>query len=159
MSNDIAKHEPSPVPPSHALAIPESWGVGTGFGEIVTSIDERFPEGRALQLKILGNLEANAQSYINKEFLLKHVTMSPIEWPDEQTGEIIKTVRTLLVVDDNDVIDFRSSGILKSLFLLFRYEKCPPYDPPIKCTLFRQDLKNGRSMYVIRKVEQSRKGK
>ena len=136
-----------PAMPNGKMAIPQSWGVGQLAGELITSIDDSTEEGRDRVLQAMSNPDANAQEFLGQVVRVTDVTMHPIEFPDKKTGELTKTVRTLLHLDDGKVIDIRSDGILKSLYLVFRYKKLPPWRPYLACR-FTQDPSS--NMYLLR---------
>jgi len=87
-----------------------------------------------------------------------HATIAPIAWVNAETGEAIQTVKVVLETDKEERIEFRSDGILKSLYLIFRFKGPPPYKPAVRCVLTRQGMKNGHSMYRLMTIEPKKKG-
>ena len=132
--------------------LPESWGVGANHAQLVTSVDETTQEGRDFLMAAMMQPGDNPAAWINKEVALQNVTIHPIQFVSDETGELVRTTRVLLHTEDGHTLDFRSDGILKSLYLIFRFQGRPPYKNPKRFILERLDVGQNRSMYALRPV-------
>lgn len=143
--------------PQNAMVIPDDWGLKQTYGALITSIPETTQEGKDEILAAMMSAGDNPAEWVNKEIELANVTMHPIQFVNKETGEEVKTVRVLLHLKGGEIIDFRSEGILKSLYLIFRFKGKPPYKAPVRLLLERIPLDAGRSMYSLRPVPKSKK--
>ncbi len=142
----------SSVLPHAAMEIPAEWGIETRHGVLVSSISEATQEGRDALMEAMMKTGDDPAGWINREFALADVTMHPIRFTSDETGELVNTVRVLLHLDDGRVIDFRSEGILRSLYLIFRFKGKPPYKPALPLLLKRIPTSENRSMYALETV-------
>lgn len=128
----------------------ESWGVDLPSLEYVTSLDARKPREAALLALHLGDDGLKPEDFINRDIKIQHVTIFPIRWADEESGEEKRTLSVVLQLEDGERIQFRSHGILKSLAIAHVVRGAPPWLPALEATLLRRSYSNGHSGYQLR---------
>lgn len=101
------------------------------------------------KIKIFNAINGNGKkiaSMIGKTINLKDVVAHPVQLMDENTGEIIDTVRVVLIDDSGESYAGVSAGIMNSLqkmFMIFGEPKS--WDKPIKVEIQQQQTRNGNN--------------
>lgn len=150
---EVTKRATAMTDAGDTWSIPAEWGVGTQQAALISSIDEKTQEGRDALMEALMTPGEDPATYINKEVALCDVTIHPISFVSKDTGEHVQTTRVLLHTKEGKTLDFRSDGILKSLYLIFRFQGYPPYATPKRFILERLPVGDNHSMYALRPVK------
>lgn len=74
---------------------------------------------------------------------------------DSNTGEIVQGVRTILFTDDGKLYSCVSEGIGKSLGMIFRLWKQPPWNPPLPLIMREMPVGGGKRFYYVEVDEQA----
>jgi Phage Single-stranded DNA-binding protein len=146
----IVSHGESPD--RKALVAPEAWGMGTGFGEPITSLDLKTPEGRAALLHIIDGEVPGLEEVLNTVLEVTGFTAHPVKFEDDQSGELVTAVRTVLHIADGSFRKAVSIGVWKSLQLIQAVHGYPAWDPPLMIRPRRVAGRKGRSRYRLEVV-------
>lgn len=115
------------------------------------SMNPDTPQAAASLYNALNNNTGSVSDLINKTVTLYDVLMEPTEFPDHTSGEIIKAVRTVLIVDDGASFGTISNGIVRSLRNLSAVFGTLHFEDGIKIKIEQIETKKGRT-YNIRLV-------
>ena len=110
---------------------------------------------RESQIKIynaVNKAEEKIDDHKNKEFNLVDVVAHPITLVDENTGEAVDALRTVLIMDDGMSYEAVSQGIVSSLTKLFAIVGQPTYEPPLKIKVVEQKTRKGFKTNTIELV-------
>jgi hypothetical protein len=92
----------------------------------------------------------SGESCLGCEFELSDYIVHPVNFLNDETGEIVEARRTLLLQDSQPPIAFVSDGILKSIGrIAYAAGMAPPFKPPIKVKLKQVSGKGGRRTYKL----------
>jgi len=93
-------------------------------------------EQKALILKAMQNADYSMIDWFDsnpgKNISLSDVLIHNVNIPDEETGEMIPCVRTVLIDSEGMTYSSVSKGVLDSLHKLFSLYGMPPYAEPLK---------------------------
>lgn len=102
---------------------------------------------RASKVKIynaINNAEKTLADVIGKPLDIVDVVAHPITLPDEETGEVINTVRIVLIDKNGVGYTAVSQGILNSLARIFQIVGTPSWkDEPVKMEVKQVQTRNG----------------
>lgn len=71
------------------------------------------------------------------------VACHPVTLVDENTGEVVQTLRTILIDKDGNNFDAVSQGVVSSLQKIFAIVGHPTYNPPLKLKVVEQKTRKG----------------
>lgn len=104
---------------------------------------------RATKIKIynaINSAETSLTDMIGKPLDVVDVVAHPISLTDEETGEIIDTVRIVLITKDGKAYHGVSNGILNSLQKIFSIVGMPSWaDDPVKMEVRQVKTRNGNN--------------
>lgn len=136
------------------LPIPAEWGFGASFRgpSYVTSFNTDDQSQKKILIQILNEEVLRPEMLVNTVLHVVHVTSEPREHVDDETGEQVRWIRTILTLNDGRHVEFNSNGILRSLKYLIQLEGMPPWNPALAMRLARKQYRNGHSGYVLAPV-------
>lgn len=101
------------------------------------------------KMKIFNAINGNGKriaEMLGKTIMLKDVVAHSIQLMDEQTGEIIDTVRVVLIDDKGESYAGVSAGIMNSLSKIFMiYGEPENWEEPIKVEIQQKSTRNGNN--------------
>ena len=89
---------------------------------------------------------------IGEKIRIKYYYLHRVELADQHTGEIISTIRTVLISPDRIAVAFISEGIAKSLYSTITHLGKGPYDPPLEVSVRQISTGSGRRYYLLERV-------
>lgn len=101
---------------------------------------------RASMVKIynaVNSADGKLDDHKNEEFELVDVIAHPLKLVDENTGELVDCMRTVLVMADGKRFEAISQGIVSSLSKMFGIFGQPTYNPPLKVKVVEQKTRSG----------------
>ena len=110
---------------------------------------------RASQVKIfnaINNAEEKLDDHKNEVLNIVDVVAHPISIVDENTGELIETVRVVLIDENGVGYAAVSEGIVSSLQKLFGIVGQPSYNPPLSMKVVEQKTRKGFKTNTIQLV-------
>lgn len=144
----LAVYKGKPCP----IIIPKEWGDGGCEGQFRTSLDMSSPAGKRALVQCIDGDVPGIDSQINTTLDVYGVTMHPVSFPDDETGEIVNCIRTVLHTRQGD-FKAVSHGITRSLALISGVTGSPPpWEPAIKVIPRRIATSGGRSRYMLEMV-------
>lgn len=154
MSNELSVM-PSPAlvtgMASGALSL-ATWPAATDNAVYVTSIDESRPGGSERVFMLLNGRGAKHEDYLNTQIEIQDFLLSPAEWLEEDTGEMISSIVVRLCLVNGDWIEIHSKGVLKSLGLILWKLKPLPWTSPLVAKLVKRPLTPPKSWVVLEPV-------
>ena len=95
--------------------------------------DDGTQESKVKIYKAINNSDEQLSDHINKEILLKDVVAHPVTLTNEETGEIVTCLRTVLVSADGKGYQAVSQGVVSSLQKIFTIFGMPDtWEKPLK---------------------------
>jgi len=118
---------------------------------VQTTYPVSTPEERSVVLDILEGEYVEANDVIGDVFEFSHYITHPVKLLDQDTGEMVDAIRTLLPQSNGPPIKFVSIGVLESINrIAWQQGKLPPYYPPILVKLKQQKVRNkGRTFKLV----------
>lgn len=110
---------------------------------------------RPTQVKIynaINNAKEKLDDHINEVINCVDVVAHPISILDENTGEMVDTVRVVIIDDKGVGYEAISVGIISSLTKLFGIVGRPSYNPPLKMKVVKQSTRKGFKTNTIELV-------
>lgn len=128
-------------------------GIGTSF-VLETSLPVKTPEERGRVLAIIEGDSVAGETLLGQQLAIRDYICHPVDITDDESGEVVQAVRTLLIEPSGRVVTFVSAGVLKSLGrLAYVRDGFPPWEPPIVVTLRQRSTGRGRRTYSLSPVE------
>ena len=100
----------------------------------------------------VNSADEKIDDHINEVMELVDVVAHPITITDEKTGEVIDTLRVVLVMADGATYQAVSQGIVSSLSKLFAIVGKPSYNPPLPIKVVKQQTRSGFKTNTIELV-------
>ena len=110
---------------------------------------------RASAIKIfnaINSAEEKLDDHINEVLKIVDVVAHPITITDEKTGELIETVRVVLIDEKGNGYAAVSEGIMSSLTKMFAIVGQPSYNPPLSLKVVKQQTRSGFKTNTIQLV-------
>lgn len=118
--------------------------------EVWSSFDPSTPEGKAAIVQHLqGSDAASLGDSANLIVEVHHILAHRVETLDTSTGELVDVDRIVLVREDGTSIACASSGIKRSLQVIFGLYGLPPYSPPLSVRIQPKKTRQGRTTYLL----------
>lgn len=119
-------------------------------GEIkaVCSIDAVDPETKAIVFNAANNPDHKVKDYVNKTINVKDIYAEIIEIVSEETGEVIKVPRIVLIDADGLSFECVSVGMYSAIRKLVAIYGAPTWEPPLTVTVKQKSVGKG-SMYTL----------
>lgn len=114
-----------------------------------TTIDVRTPGGQALVSRCQNDCCKQLGELIGQEITVRHVYVKPVEFPNEETGEVITGLRIVLVSPADELYECYSSGIWQSLIDAAATWGQPPWHEGLVCKVVQRNLKSKNRMYRL----------
>jgi len=114
-----------------------------------TSLDKTKPSDQAIMIKCLGTADKRSDDVINQILNVRHILAHNVEMVNSQTGEVMQSVRIVLVTTDGETIGTVSKGIYSSLQSITSIVGVPPWDNGIRLRIKPQTTRNGFRTLVL----------
>lgn len=109
----------------------------------------RIGKDRSSKIKVYNAINSTAHSladHINEILEIVDVVAHPVTLTDENTGEVIKAIRTVLIDVNGESYDAVSGGIVNSLQRIFSIVGMPSWvDEPLKIKVKQVKTRNGNN--------------
>lgn len=101
----------------------------------------------------INNKGESLDDHMGKVLEIVHVAAHPVSLTDEKTGEVVDTIRTVLVDKNGVNYDAVSEGVASSLQKIFAIVGMPPWiDEPLKIKVVQQKTRAGYKTNTIELV-------
>ena len=100
----------------------------------------------------INNKGDSLDDHKNEILEIVDVACHPVSLLDENTGEVVNALRTILVDKDGKNYDAVSQGIVSSLQKIFAIVGQPSYNPPLKIKVVEQKTRKGFKTNTIELV-------
>lgn len=101
----------------------------------------------AFRMKCI-NASGGGDAAVGKEMLLRHWLVHEVEFVAE-TGEIVKSYRTVLVGPDGTAVAFVSQGVANGIRQIYSEFGTEPLDPPLRVRVEQRTTSKKRRVYVL----------
>lgn len=126
---------------NNALVIAEENAI-MGNEEFYCSFDATTPEEKAQLFEIMNNPAERLADNINKTIHVKDVYCEIVDCVNEETGEVTKAPRVVLIDKDNVGYQAVSTGIFSAVKKLFMIYGQPTWEKPIPIEI--KQIKKGK---------------
>jgi hypothetical protein len=140
-------------PKSTSLVIPESWRTGEADGDVMTTLDLTRPEARSLMMNTLNGDAISLEKVLNVPFMLAGYSIMPASKLDEDTGEIVRLIRTVLYTPDGKLYHCFSDKIVKSLRSFDAVYGKEWLAKPVRCVCERVPVGESKGFYRLRPID------
>lgn len=93
------------------------------------------------------------EQFMDHPFEVRHWAAKPITLKSDDTGEMFRAVRLVLINPDGDTISFASQGALRSWDLVRTVRGEGPFDPPLKIAVSKVSLGGKKFTWRLRPVK------
>lgn len=108
--------------------------------------DDGTRESKKKIYNAISNVTAAIGDVIGETLEVTNVIAHPITIVDEQSGEVIDALRTVLITKDGKAYDGVSQGITNALSRIFSIMGMPPWDDePVKMKIKQVKTRNGNN--------------
>ena len=114
-----------------------------------TSLDKTKAADQAIMIKCLGTADKRSDDVINQILNVRHILAHNVEMVNSQTGEVMQSVRIVLVTTDGETIGTVSKGIYSSLQSITSIVGVPPWENGIRLRIKPQTTRNGFRTLVL----------
>lgn len=116
--------------------------------QAVCSIDAVDPETKAIVFNAANNPDHKVKDFVNRQINVKDVYAEIIEIASEETGEITKVPRIVLIDADGLAFECVSVGMYSAIRKLVAIYGAPTWEPPLTVTVKQKSVGKG-SMYTL----------
>ncbi len=102
----------------------------------------------ALQMLCLAASTAGDDA-LGREIAVKYWMVHEVDFENEETGEIVRTFRTVLVTPANETFSFVSQGVAKGIQQVHATFGTKPLDPALKFKVVQKTTSKKRRVYVL----------
>ena len=119
-----------------------------GEVQAVCSVDAVDPETKAIVFNAANNPDHKVKDFVNKQIAVKDIYAETIEIANEETGEIIKVPRIVLIDADGLSFECVSVGMYSAIRKLVAIYGAPTWEPPLKVVIKQKSVGKG-SMFTL----------
>jgi len=117
--------------------------------EVTMSFDPRTPEGAELLFIATLDKLTRLSDMAGETIYVRDIFAHPAEREDDK-GEVTRFIRSVIITPDKKAYDCGSEGVRKTIVLLRSVRGTPPWDPPIRVKVIRQQTRAGRNWMFLR---------
>lgn len=107
------------------------------------SVKAETPQEKALVYNAANNPQHKVADFINKKIMVKDVYAETLELVDDETGELTKAPRIVLIDDNGEAYECVSVGMFSSLKKLVAVFGDPTWNEPLPIVVKQEKVKNG----------------
>lgn len=115
---------------------------------VLTNFAGDARESFAFRMKCI-NATGGGDSAIGQVLTVRYWFVHEVEFIHEETGEVVKTFRTVLVSPTGDATAFVSQGVVNGVRQIFSEFGLEALDPPLKCRVEQRPTAKKRRVYVL----------
>jgi hypothetical protein len=119
-----------------------------GEAQAFCSIDAVDPETKAIVFNAANNPDHKVKEFVNKQIDVKDIYAEIIEIANEETGEITKVPRIVLIDATGLAYECVSVGMYSAIRKLVAIYGAPTWEPPLTVTVKQKSVGKG-SMYTL----------
>lgn len=112
------------------------------------SVKAETMEDKALVFNAANNPQHKVADFINKKIMVRDVYAETLELVNEETGEITKVPRIVLIDADGLAFECVSVGMYLAIRKLVAIYGAPTWEPPLTVTVKQKSVGKG-SMYTL----------
>ena len=139
------------------IAEPVSGGVASWDREknvVLTNFNATARENFAFKMKCI-NAVGGGDSAIGKLIALKHWLVHEVTFVSQETGDVVKTFRTVLVDADGNAVAFVSDGVADGIRHVYSEFGHETLDPPLMVRVEQRQTAKKRRVYKLIVVPES----
>jgi hypothetical protein len=107
-------------------------------------------ERRQFAMRMLCMAASNSgEEMLGKEIAVRYWMVHEVDFEDENSGEIVRTYRTVLVTPDMETYSYVSMGVAKSVKAIYESFGNKPLDPPLVVIPTQKTTSKKRRLYVL----------
>lgn len=114
--------------------------------ESFISFDVDTPENRIMAYNAINNPDARIADMINKTIELRDVVMTPVDLVNEETGEVERATRSILIDTQGVTYTATATGIYNSLRNIYMIFHTLHFEPAIKVEVNQVTTKRGNTL-------------
>ena len=120
-------------------------------GKFFCSIeDDNSRKSKVAIYNAINNADEELAQHINEVLEIVDVVAFPVQLPDEQTGEVVECLKTVLIDKNGKSYTATSQGVANSLSRIFSIIGMPSWkDEPVKMKLKQVPTRNGNNKVNI----------
>jgi hypothetical protein len=115
---------------------------------VLTNFTGDARESFAFRMKCI-NAAGGGDASVGKVIPVRNWLVHEVEFTNEETGEVVKTFRTVLVSPDGEAVAFVSQGVANGVRQIFSEFGTEPLDPPLLCRVEQRSTSKKRRVYVL----------
>jgi hypothetical protein len=119
-----------------------------GEAQAFCSIEAVDPETKAIVFNAANNPDHKVKEFVNKQIDVKDIYAEIIEIANEETGEITKVPRIVLIDATGLAYECVSVGMFAAIRKLVAIYGAPTWEPPLTVTVKQKSVGKG-SMYTL----------
>jgi len=105
-------------------------------------------ESFAFRMKCI-NASGGGDAAIGQVLSVRYWLVHEVEFTNEETGEVVKTFRTVLVSPTGEATAFVSQGVANGVRQIFSEFGLVALDPPLQCCVEQRSTAKKRRVYVL----------
>jgi hypothetical protein len=116
--------------------------------KVLTNFQGSNREVFAFRMKCI-NASGGGDAAVGQVIDVRHWLVHEVEFTNEETGEVVKTLRTVLVSPDGSAVAFVSQGVAGGIRQIHSEFGLDPLDPPLRCRVEQRSTAKKRRVYVL----------
>ena len=113
-------------------------------------VDDNSRKSKVAIYNAINNADEELAQHINEVLEIVDVVAFPVQLPDEQTGEVVECLKTVLIDKNGKSYTATSQGVANSLSRIFSIIGMPSWkDEPVKMKLKQIPTRNGNNKVNI----------
>lgn len=129
LRGELGRLEPN-TPTASLGDLIKSWGFEGMSGQCATSIPLDNMVGKSVAHACLNNSHASFDEWLNKTISVEHWLVSPVQFADDETGELRKVMMLRLILKDGTILQTTGPAAIKSLLSYDQMVRPAPWEPP-----------------------------
>lgn len=126
--SEMGRLEPE-VPGASLSELIRSWGFEGMSGQCATSIPLDNMVGKSVAHACLNNSYASFDVCLDKTISVEHWLVSPVQFADDETGEVRKVMMLRLILKDGTILQTTGPAAIKSLLSYDQMVRPAPWNP------------------------------
>jgi len=115
---------------------------------VLTNFNGTPRESFAFRMKCI-NAAGGGDSAVGTIITVRYWLVHEVEFTSEETGETVKTFRTVFVTPEGNAISFVSQGVANGVRQIFSAYGTNELNPPLRCRVEQRATAKKRRVYVL----------
>lgn len=118
------------------------------LGDSISNFDGDARKKMVLDLLANTSKCSKGEKADGRTFAIKYFAFKRTEW-EGKGGQLNQAVRTVILDEDLNALDFSSDGVAQSIALIVRRLGLVPFNPPVKVKIRHRDMPSGHVMFDL----------